>query len=90
MAQGIVGTATTAGSVIGAIPISVADAPLLSGIEAGEITALARLYEIPKGEKSKQLMGTIIEAGTASAAAKGAISVLTKVARILPPLQGRH
>ena len=67
-----------------------ADAPLLSGIEAGEITALARLYEIPKGEKSKQLMGTIIEAGTASAAAKGAISVLTNVARILPPLQGRH
>lgn len=79
LAQGIVGTATTAGSVIGAIPISVADAPLLSGIEAGEITALARLYEIPKGEKSKQLMGTIIEAGTASAAAKGAISVLKSI-----------
>lgn len=78
-AQGIVGTATTAGSVIGAIPISVADAPLLSGIEAGEITALARLYEIPKGEKSKQLMGTIIEAGTASAAAKGALSVLKSI-----------
>lgn len=79
LAQGIVGTATTAGSVIGAIPISVADAPLLSGIEAGEITALARLYGIPKGEKSKQLMGTIIEAGTASAAAKGAISVLKSI-----------
>ena len=79
LAQGIVGTATTAGSVIGAIPISVADAPLLSGIEAGEITALAKLYEIPKGEKSKQLMGTIIEAGTASAAAKGAISVLKSI-----------
>ena len=79
LAQGIVGTATTAGSVIGAIPISVADAPLLSGIEAGEITALARWYEIPKGEKSKQLMGTIIEAGTASAAAKGAISVLKSI-----------
>lgn len=79
LAQGIVGTATTAGSVIGAIPISVADAPLLSGIEAGEITALARLYEIPKGEKSKQLMGTIIEAGTASAAAKGEISVLKSI-----------
>ena len=79
LAQGIVGTATTAGSVIGAIPISVADAPLLSGIEAGEITALARLYEIPKGEKSKQLMGTIIESGTASAAAKGAISVLKSI-----------
>ena len=79
LAQGIVGTATTAGSVIGAIPISVADAPLLSGIEAGEITALAKLYEIPKGEKSKQLLGTIIEAGTASAAAKGAISVLKSI-----------
>ena len=79
LAQGIVGTATTAGSVIGAIPISVADAPLLSGNEAGEITALARLYEIPKGEKSKQLMGTIIESGTASAAAKGAISVLKSI-----------
>ncbi len=78
-AQGIVGTATTAGSVIGAIPISVADAPLLSGIETAEITALARLYEIPKGENSKQLMGTIIEAGTASAAAKGAISILKSI-----------
>lgn len=78
-AHGIVGTATTAGSAIGAIPIPVADAPLLSGIETAEISALARLYKIPKGENSKQLMGTIIEAGTASAAAKGAISVLKSI-----------
>lgn len=79
LAQGIVGTAATAGSVIGAIPISMADAPLLSGIETAEISALARLYEIPKEENSKQLMGTIIEAGTASVAAKGAISVLKNI-----------
>lgn len=79
LAQGIVGTATTAGSAIGAIPIPVADAPLLSGIETAEVSALARLYGVHKGENSKKLIGTIIEAGTASAAAKGAISVLKSI-----------
>lgn len=79
LAQGIVGTAVTAGSAIGAMPLMVADAPLLSGIETAELNALAGLYGVNKGENSKKLLGYIIEAGTASVAAKTAINALKMI-----------
>ena len=56
LAQSIVGVATTAGVVVGAVPIPFADAMILSPIEVAEINALAQLYGINKNEKSKTVL----------------------------------
>jgi uncharacterized protein (DUF697 family)/GTP-binding protein EngB required for normal cell division len=79
LSQSIVGVATTAGVVVGAVPIPFADAMILSPIEVAEINALAQVYGINKNEKSKQLFDSIIEVGTVSAVAKAAISGLKAI-----------
>jgi len=77
--QSIVAASTTAGVIVGAIPIPFADAALLSPIEVGEINALAQLYGINKLENSKQFLNSIVEVGTVSAAAKAAIGTLKTI-----------
>ena len=79
MAQSIVGAATTAGVVVGAVPIPFADGFILSPIEIAEINALAQIYGINKSEESKRFFHTIVEVGTVGAAAKAAISGLKAI-----------
>jgi uncharacterized protein (DUF697 family)/GTP-binding protein EngB required for normal cell division len=79
LSQSIVGVATTAGVVVGAVPIPFADAMILTPIEVAEINALAQVYGINKNEKSKQFFDSIIEVGTVSAVAKAAISGLKAI-----------
>ena len=76
LAQGIVSVSTTAGITVGAVPVPLADAFILSSIEVAEINALAMVYGINKNEESKHFFNSIVEAGTVSAAARGAISAL--------------
>ena len=76
LAQSIVGLSTAAAVTVGAIPIPFADALILTPIEIAEINALARLYEINKGEDSKLFFNSIVEVGTVSIAARAAISAL--------------
>ncbi|QII83103.1 DUF697 domain-containing protein [Jeotgalibaca arthritidis] len=70
---------TTAAVTVGAIPIPIADALILSPIEVAQINSLARLYEINKDEQAKQLFNSIVEVGTVSVAAKTAISALKAI-----------
>lgn len=79
MARGIIGTFTTLGATATVIPVPVADALMLSPIEIAEINTLAALYEIKKSESSKKFFDTIVEVGTVSVAAKGAIGALKLV-----------
>ena len=79
LSQSIVGVATAAGVVVGAIPIPFADAIILTPIEVAEINALARVYGINKNEKSKLFFDSIVEVGTVSAVAKAAISGLKAI-----------
>lgn len=74
--QSIVAVSTTAAITVGAIPIPIADALILTPIEVGQINALARLYGINKDEQSKQFLNSIVEVGTIGVAAKTAISAL--------------
>lgn len=78
-AQSIVGTATTAATVVGAIPISFPDAMILSPIEIGEVNALAKVYGIKNNEDSKRFLNSIVEVGTVSVVAKGAINALKAI-----------
>ncbi|MDD3028588.1 MAG: GTPase domain-containing protein [Erysipelotrichaceae bacterium] len=78
-AQSVVGVSAAAGAVIGAIPIPIADALVLSSLEIAEINAIAKIYEIDKNETSSKFMNTIVEVGTVSLAAKTAISTLKSV-----------
>ncbi|WP_198031355.1 DUF697 domain-containing protein [Jeotgalibaca sp. PTS2502] len=79
LAQSIVVASTTAAVTVGAIPIPIADALILSPIEVAQINSLARLYEINKDEQTKQLFNSIVEVGTVSVAAKTAISALKAI-----------
>ena len=79
LAQSIVALSTTAAVTVAAVPISLADALILSPIEVAQINGLAQLYEINKGEDSKQFLNSIVEVGTVSTAAKAAISTLKAV-----------
>lgn len=79
LAQSIVGVSTTAGVVVGAVPVPFADALILSPIEVAEINALAQVYGISKNEEAKQFFNSIVEVGTVSAAAKTAISGLKAI-----------
>jgi uncharacterized protein (DUF697 family) len=79
MANGLIGTFTTAGATVGAFPMPVADAVVLSTLEATEVNALASIYEIKRGEESKEFLSTIIEMGTVSIAARAAISAIKAI-----------
>lgn len=79
LAQSIVALSTTAAVTVAAVPISLADALILSPIEVAQINGLAQLYEINKDEDSKQFLNSIVEVGTVSTAAKAAISALKAV-----------
>ena len=79
MAQSVIGVSTAAGATVGAVPIPIADALILSPLEIAEINGLARIYEIEDNEESRRFLGSIVEVGTASAAAKAAISALKAI-----------
>ncbi|MCR5255617.1 MAG: GTP-binding DUF697 domain-containing protein [Acetatifactor sp.] len=79
LSQSLIGTVTTAGVVVGAIPIPLADAAILTPIEIAEVNALAGIYEIGKSENSKNFINSIIEVGTVGAAAKALISAIKAI-----------
>ncbi len=78
-AHSIVGAATTAGAVVGAVPIPFADALILSPIELAEINTLARIYGIENNEETKRFLNSIVEVGTVSVAARTLISALKAI-----------
>ena len=78
-AQSVISAATAAGVVVGAVPVPFSDAVLLTPTEITEVNAIARIYEIGKGEDSKQFLNSIIEVGTVGAAAKALISALKAI-----------
>ena len=79
IARSVVLASSAAGVAIGAIPLPIADATILTPVETTMIGALAKLYGIGSNSASKAMIGTILEAGTVSTAAKAAISALKAV-----------
>lgn len=78
-AHSVVASTTTAATIVGAIPISVADSMILGPLEVGQINALAKIYEITNDEESKKMFSSILEVGAVSLAAKNALSLLKSV-----------
>lgn len=74
LAQGLVGTSTAAAVVVGAIPIPLADAAILTPVEIAEINNIARIYGVRKNDRSAHFINTIVEVGTISTVARAAIS----------------
>lgn len=79
MAHSLTGIATTAGAIVGAIPIPLADTAILAPIETGLINALAKIYGVNKDEQSKQFFDSILTVGTAGTVAKTALSTLKAI-----------
>jgi len=78
-AHSVVGSATLAGVVVGAVPVPFSDALILGPTEFAMVSAIAGVYQINKDEQLKQLINTMIEAGTIGIAAKTALSALKAV-----------
>ncbi|WKY48969.1 GTPase domain-containing protein [Eubacteriaceae bacterium ES3] len=77
MAHSLVGAATAAGATVGAVPtIPSADAFILVPIEMGLIKGVGSIYGIKDDENSKMFFNTIVDVGTVSLVAKGAIGTL--------------
>lgn len=79
MAQSVITASTAAGGAVSAIPLPFADAAILVPVESGLVTALRKIYGIPDGDDAQKIMDTILEVGTASIAAKAAISALKAI-----------
>lgn len=79
VARSIIAASVAAGVTVGAVPLPISDALILTPIETGLVNALATLYGIGGGSASKRLLATILEVGTVSTAAKAAISALKAV-----------
>lgn len=79
LAHSVVASTTTAATIVGAIPIPIADSMVLAPIEIGQVNALAKIYEINNDEESKKMFSSILEAGAVSVAAKNALSLLKAV-----------
>ncbi len=77
--QSIIGAATTAGVLIGAIPIPFSDTILLTKAEDIEVNTIASIYGIAKDDKSRDFIKKIIEVGTASTVIKTAASTLKAI-----------
>ena len=74
-AQSLVFTSTTTGTIIGAIPIPMADAMVLTPLELAEINGIRKIYGI-NGEGVNSFVDSIMKAGTVGTAAKTTISAL--------------
>lgn len=79
LSQTVVAASTTGGAVVGAVPVPIPDALILSPIEVAEINAIATIYEIKNNEESKKFINSIVEVGTVSLAAKAAINTLKAI-----------
>lgn len=78
-AQITVSASTAAAITVGAVPIPIADAAILTPVEAAEINGIAAIYDINNGEGSKKIINTIVEVGTVSAVAKALISAIKAI-----------
>lgn len=74
-----VGAATTA-AVVGAVPVGIPDAIILTPLETGLITGISKTYGLDQSDDfTKTIMTRIIEAGAVSLAAKAIINKLKLV-----------
>lgn len=79
VARRIVGAAAIAAAGVGAAPLPIADALILTPIETSMVCSLAKLYGIDEQNSMTKLVTCILEAGTVGTAAKAAISALKAI-----------
>lgn len=79
LAQSTVAGLTLTGVGVGAVPLPIPDAAVLTPLEALEINAIAKVYGINQDENSKKIVDTIINAGVVGMAAKTAVSALKAI-----------
>ncbi len=79
-AQALTAVSASSAAVVGAIPIGVPDAVILTPLETGLITGISKIYGMnQKDDFTKTIASRIVEAGAVSMAAKAAINQLKLV-----------
>ena len=79
-AQALTAGAATTAAVVGAVPVGIPDAIILTPLETGLITGISKIYGIDQSDDfTKTIMTRIIEAGAVSLAAKAIINKLKLV-----------
>ena len=79
LAQSTVAGLTLTGVGVGAAPLLIPDAAVLTPLEAVEINAVAKVYGIHSNENSKKIVDAIINAGVIGVTAKTAVSALKAI-----------
>lgn len=79
LAQGVTSVATASGVVVGAVPIPIPDAAILTPLEIAEVNAIAKIYGIKNDDESRAFFNSIVEVGTVGAVAKTAITALKAI-----------
>lgn len=81
-ANALVASFAVAAGAVAAVPIPLADATLLSPMEMALVTGIEKIYGISKkseGKKATNIANAIVNVGTVSIAAKGMVSILSKL-----------
>ena len=79
-AQALTAGAATTAAVVGAVPVGIPDAIILTPLETGLITGISKIYGLDQSDDfTKTIMTRIIEAGAVSLAAKAIINKLKLV-----------
>lgn len=79
-AQGLTLSAATSAAVVGAVPINIPDAAILTPLETALITGIARIYHLDQNDDyMKKIITRIIKAGAVSMAAKTALNQLKMI-----------
>lgn len=78
----VVAASAAAGAVVGAVPVPMPDAAILTPLEMTQINALASIYGIERTSDSKKIFDTLVTAGAAGIAAKSAANAIKAIPAI--------
>ena len=76
MANSIVGASTLAATTIGAVPIPIPDAAILTPLQSGMLLGISRIYGINEKDGANEIINTILKVGGTTMVGKALLNTL--------------
>ncbi len=84
----VIVTSTIGASVIGAVPIPVADAAVLVPLQTLMLNSIAKIYKIKEEDQTNKIIDTIIKIGTTTLVGRGLVKMLGGVNAAMAVING--
>ena len=84
----VIVTSTIGASVIGAVPIPVADAAVLVPLQTLMLNSIAKIYKIKEEDQTNKIIDTIIKVGTTTLVGRGLVKMLGGVNAAMAVING--